>query len=378
MTTDVPRARAARLHAHGKPLVVEEVDILAPADGDVVVEMAFAGVNPVDRYIAEGRVAPDVPLPRTSGWRAPAAGAGDGRPVLVHGGGLGTKRDGAWAERVVVPRAAPHRDSRRRRSGRGGRHGRGRGDGLAHGHGSGPGDSRRPGAGARRLRRRGQHPRLALPLARRPGLGPDGQSRQSGLRHRPRGPRRSSRPPPADLAAAVEPLAPTVVFDALGDGFSAAAIEALEPFGRLVSFGVSAGPMAEVNMQNLYRKGLTVYGYGGLIEPAERMAAGKAAALAALADGRLRVAVAERAPAGTGQRRLRRPRRPGGQREDRARPGRITRVQGSVSRDRYPDPPQRSRSFQGEQLVRRIRVTSEKKEMLRRCDASTPSDEEEV
>jgi NADPH2:quinone reductase len=100
----------------------------------------------------------------------------------------------------------------------------------------------------------------------------------------------------AELAAAVAPLAPTVVFDALGAGFSAAAVEALAPFGRLVSFGVSAGPMTELNMQSLYRKGLTVHGYGGLIEPEERMAAGKAAALAALAGGRLRVVVAERLP----------------------------------------------------------------------------------
>jgi NADPH2:quinone reductase len=99
-----------------------------------------------------------------------------------------------------------------------------------------------------------------------------------------------------DLAAAVETLAPTVVFDPLGAAFSAAAVEALAPFGRLVSFGVSAGPMAELNMQSLYRKGLTIYGYGGLIEPADRMAAAKAAALRALAEGRLRVVLADRLP----------------------------------------------------------------------------------
>src|SRR5438067_1448096 len=161
MSPESPRFRAARLHAPGKPLVVEEIALPEPGDGEVAVDMAFAGVNPVDRYIAEGRVAP----------------------------------------------AAP-----------------------------------------------------------------------------------------ADLAGAVEGLAPTVVFDALGGGFSAAAVEALSPFGRLVSFGVSAGPMAELNMQSLYRKGLTVHGYGGLIEPEDRMVAGRSAALAALADGRLRVALAERLP----------------------------------------------------------------------------------
>ncbi|HVW34640.1 MAG TPA: zinc-binding dehydrogenase, partial [Acidimicrobiia bacterium] len=98
------------------------------------------------------------------------------------------------------------------------------------------------------------------------------------------------------LADAVAPLNPTVVFDALGGGFSAAAIEALAPQGRLSSFGVSSGPMAEINMQSLYRKGLTVYGYGGLIEPEDRLQAGKAGALKALAAGALRVQVADVLP----------------------------------------------------------------------------------
>src|SRR5207248_6602241 len=70
----------------------------------------------------------------------------------------------------------------------------------------------------------------------------------------------------------------------------------LSSSGRLGSFVVSPDPMAELNMQSLYRKGLTVHGYGGLIEPEDRMVAGRSAALSALADGRLRVAVAERLP----------------------------------------------------------------------------------
>src|SRR4051794_33465844 len=106
MSPESPRPRAARLHTPGKPLVVEEVDVPAPAEGDVVVDMAFGGVNPVDRYMAEGRVAPDAPLPRTLGMEGAGWVAGDGRPVLVQGAGLATKRDGAWAERIVVPAAA--------------------------------------------------------------------------------------------------------------------------------------------------------------------------------------------------------------------------------------------------------------------------------
>jgi NADPH2:quinone reductase len=295
MPTDDPRPRAARLHAHGKPLVVEEVDVPAPGDDDIVVEMAFGGVNPVDRYMAEGRVAPDGPLPRTLGMEGAGRVADDGRPVLLQGRGLAAIRDGVWAERVVVPRAAltdvpPGVD-------------------LAEAAAMGV-------AGTTAWRTATEQARVTaddrvVVLGASGGVGsilvsicrslgarvwgqtgnPDKAAFVTGL-----GAEEVVTAEAGELAAAVAPLAPTVVFDALGDGFSAAAVEALSPFGRLVSFGVSAGPMAEINMQSLYRKGLTVYGYGGLIEPEERLAAGRATALNALAEGRLRVAVARVLP----------------------------------------------------------------------------------
>jgi NADPH2:quinone reductase len=92
---------AARLRKHGKPLVVEAVELPEPGEDEVRIELQFAGVNPIDRYIAEGRVAPDGPLPRTLGGEA--SGTADGRPVLVAGEGLGTARDGLWAQAAVVP-----------------------------------------------------------------------------------------------------------------------------------------------------------------------------------------------------------------------------------------------------------------------------------
>jgi len=95
-----------------------------------------------------------------------------------------------------------------------------------------------------------------------------------------------------ELADAIKALEPTVVFDALGNGFTAVAIEALQPFGRLVSIGVSAGPMVELNMQSVYRKFLTIYGYGGLVEPEARRASARRETLQALAEGRLSVPVA--------------------------------------------------------------------------------------
>jgi NADPH2:quinone reductase len=96
--------RAARLIEVGKPLEVQQLELPTPADDEVLVELAYAGVNPVDGYNAAGRVNPDGPRPRTLG--AEAAGHVDGVPVVVAGGGLGSTRDGVFAEAAVVPRTS--------------------------------------------------------------------------------------------------------------------------------------------------------------------------------------------------------------------------------------------------------------------------------
>ena len=295
MSAESPRFRAARLHSPGKPLVVEEIEAPEAGPGEVAVDMAFGGVNPVDRYMAEGRVAPDAPLPRTLGMEGAGRVVGDGRPVLVNGAGMAMERDGTWAERVVVPAGAltdipPGVD-------------------LAEASVMGV-------AGVTAWRTATELARVTaddrvLVLGASGGVGSILVSLCHSLGARVWG--QTGNPDKAafvaaqgadevvtadaaDLVAAVGRLAPSVVFDVLGDGFSAAAVEALGPFGRLVTLGVSAGPMAELNMQVLYRKSLTVHGYGGLIEPEQKMAAARAAALAALADGRLGVAVAQRLP----------------------------------------------------------------------------------
>jgi NADPH2:quinone reductase len=81
------------------------------------------------------------------------------------------------------------------------------------------------------------------------------------------------------------------VFDPLGNAFTGAALEALAPAGRLVSFGTSADPRAEVNMQVVYRKGLTISGYGGLIEPQEALHETLREVMEALAAGHFQLVI---------------------------------------------------------------------------------------
>jgi NADPH2:quinone reductase len=98
------KAMAARLVGHGQPLQVAQVDLPEPRPDEVVVDMLYGGVNPVDRYRAAGSVDSGSPLPHTLG--AEGTGIVAGRLVAVFGHGVGATRDGIWATRAVVPRSA--------------------------------------------------------------------------------------------------------------------------------------------------------------------------------------------------------------------------------------------------------------------------------
>ncbi|MGH2930373.1 MAG: quinone oxidoreductase family protein, partial [Solirubrobacteraceae bacterium] len=81
MATGADMVRAARLLARGQQLQIRELALAEPRADEVRVRLTFGGVNPIDRYNAEGRVNPDGPVPRTLGNEA--AGELDGRPILV-------------------------------------------------------------------------------------------------------------------------------------------------------------------------------------------------------------------------------------------------------------------------------------------------------
>lgn len=280
------KTTAARLTEHGKPLDIADIDLPEPAGDEVVVDMLYGGVNPVDRYRALGRVDTEAPLPRTLG--AEGVGTVEGRMVVVFGHGVGTTGAGIWAGRAVVPRASlvdvPDGVDPRKAAvmGVAGVTAWRTVTELAEvtpedrvlvlGASGGVGSvilSLVHGIGATVWGQTGDAARAAWLT----DLGAD-RIVESG---------------PGELTGTLGSWHPTVVFDPLGDGFTGAALESMAPRGRLVSFGTSAGDTATVSMQALYRSALRVLGYAGLIENEETLQRALVSALRALSDGRLDV-----------------------------------------------------------------------------------------
>ncbi|HEY3728994.1 MAG TPA: zinc-binding alcohol dehydrogenase family protein [Solirubrobacteraceae bacterium] len=286
--TDI--VRAARLRSHGEPLAIEEVSLPEPAEGEVRVDLDFGGVNPIDRYTAEGRVSPDGPLPRTLGGEA--SGTCGGRPVLVAGEGLGAARDGVWAQAANVPAGAvvelPEGMAPRAAAAMGIA-------GLtahncARGIAKVTSEDRVLVLGAS-----GGVGSMLVSLAASAGAMVWGQtgSKDKADHIAEHGASRVLVSGSEGLAAALSEFEPTVVFDPLGDGFVAPAIEAIAVRGRLVSLGVSAGAEVTFNMQMLYRKMVSVLGYGGTQLTSEERRSGLQEALGTLERGELKVRIDE-------------------------------------------------------------------------------------
>jgi len=279
---------AARLVEHGAPLAVETVDLAEPGTDEVVVEMAWGGVNPVDRYAALGLAAADGPVPRTLGTEG--SGTVDGVAVLIHGAGVGSARDGLWATKAVVPRSAITEVP----------------DGVDLSYAAVIGVA---GATAWRvvtevavvkaedrvlvLGASGGVGSMIVSLCSSIGATVWGQTATEDNRSwvSDRGAGNVVVGEADALASAAGALEPTVVFDPLGNGFTGQAITAMAPRGRLVLFGTSAAASGELPLQALYRKGLTLYGYAGLIASHEELAKAKRNALQAVADGKMEVTV---------------------------------------------------------------------------------------
>ncbi|MFL5861819.1 MAG: zinc-binding alcohol dehydrogenase family protein [Solirubrobacteraceae bacterium] len=288
MGSSADTVRAARLVELARPLQVDEVELPAPGKDEVRVELRFGGVNPIDRYIVEGQVNPDGPRPRTPGGEA--AGVLDGRPVLVAGEGLGTARDGVWAQAAVVPRPAVVDVP----------------DGVELEQAAAMGIAGLTALNCVRTLARvtaedrvvvlgasGGVGSMIVSLARAAGATVWGQTGSEAKADAiaQDGAHRVLVGGPEEIAASLAEFEPTVVLDPLGDGFVAPAVAAMAQRGRIVSLGVSAGAEVSFNMRLLYRKMLTLLGYGGTILTREERRPGLAAALEAVRAGELKVRI---------------------------------------------------------------------------------------
>ena len=263
--------RAAILREIGGRLGIADLPDPTPAAGEVVVDITHASVNPLDIWItrgAPGAAASMLPwIPGTE-----ATGVLDGQPVLVRGGGLGLARHGLFATKVAAPRDAV----------------------MALPAGTDPAVAAGLGvagvtawncthtlggcsAGDRVLvlGASGGVGSLAVQLAAANGATVWAQTTSSSKVDAVAA-LGASRVVVADadtLVASTVELAPTLVLDGLGGAFTRAAIEAMQPGGRLVLYGVSAGDDIALSGRGLYRKGISMLGYTGLVLAADQQAA---------------------------------------------------------------------------------------------------------
>ena len=287
--------RAARVHAFGEGLRIDDVAEPVPGEGEVLFEATLIGVNPLDVWVTEGTAAGGQQrLPFVPG--SEATGAVAGRAVMVRGGGLGVTRDGLYQERAAVPLDAVVDVP----------------DDVPLDQAAGLGvagttawclvhDVGRLGAEDRVLvlGASGGVGSLTVQLAKATGARVHGQTSDGEKAGFIQG-LGADEVVVADadgLTEATKAFAPTVVLDPLGDGYTGAAVAAMAPFGRLILFGASAGPVAErFDLRTLYRKSIDLRSYSGTMEPQERLRVGLTRALDAVARDELRVPIDEVLP----------------------------------------------------------------------------------
>lgn len=281
---------AVVLCEHGASARVAEVDAPESREVDeVVVDMILAAVNPLDRLVLLGRVAPHAPVPRTLG----VEGVGRVGPqrYVVHGHGVGLTRDGTFAEQVLAPTAAlipvpdevPDEQAALVSVS------------LATAVRVVQYTDSMPGERALVLGAAGNVGRAVCSLLVDKGVHTSGQTSDPAKADliAATGARPVIADGPAQLAsAASKPY--EVIVDSLGGTWTPAAIDLAAYGARMVAFGASAGPAIALDMPTLYRTGLTLRGYGGVSEPPERLTEAAGQALTLVAAGRLALDIGAR------------------------------------------------------------------------------------
>jgi NADPH:quinone reductase-like Zn-dependent oxidoreductase len=291
--------RAALVSAYEAPPAVAEQDEPSPADGDAVVELLAAALNPADLAIASGRFpAGSPPLPYVPGIEGvgrvvQSARFPAGTRVWASGRGLGVARDGAFAERfavadevlVEVPEAAP--DVLAAALGQ---------VGLAAWMSLSWRAPVRPGEAVLVLGATGSVGSVAVQAAKLLGAG-----RVVAVGRDPARLDRALRLGadaavaldgddfPGRLVAAVEGAPPTLVLDLLCGPPLEAAMAVAGPGARIVHVGQSAAPTAALVSGLVRGKQLELLGYSNFAVPLDRLGAGYADVLGHAVGGRVRL-----------------------------------------------------------------------------------------
>jgi len=286
--------KAARVHRFGDQLQVDEIPDPNPAGGEVMAQVQFVAVNPIDIWLTHGTVAGgQQQLPFIPGMEATVEV--EGRRWLVQGGGLGTVRDGLYAERIAVSRdflvPLPEGVDPAQAAGLGivGATAWRLVDGIA-----------RVTQGDRVLvlGASGGVGSVLIQLARARGAIVWGQTGSKDKAHliTELGAERAVVAGAEDLVNAAADLQPTVVFDPLAGSFTPAAVELLRPRGRLALFGASAGPEITLRATGLYRKEVSILTYSLTSEPPEWTRRALEQILGELAKGSVRLPIGEILP----------------------------------------------------------------------------------
>ncbi len=297
--------RAIQIDTFNGPLSVKEVSDPVAAEGELLVTLTHAAINPLDVWTCQGNFAAITKLPHTPGAEGLGKDA-DGALGVVSGAGVGIARQGTYAEAIAVPAAAWVRVP----------------------EGADPAQAVSMSVAGitayqsvRSLAKTtsddvvlvlgasGGVGSVAAQIARNIGatvLGQTSTASKSGAVEQT-GAEVIVAVDGDGLTAALGNRKVSVVIDGLGGTFTSAAIGVMAPFGRLVNYGTSAGVDVTLQMRNLYRNGITLMGYTGLLLKPDERAAALAELFADLAAGRISVAIDEILPlsgAGEAHRRI--------------------------------------------------------------------------
>lgn len=266
------------------PGVMSVVDVDEPVAGagEVIVEVDLAGVNPFDAQVLRGQIGADPAVPLTLG--AEGVGTIDGERVLVIGGGLGSVRDGMFAERVAVPAAAVRPIAAGvdpRAAATVGVAGRTAWRAVKQLAAVGEGDV------VLVLGASGGVGMFAAQLAR--GCGAEviavTGSEVKAERLAAMGLETVVADDPAALLLAAADRGVSVVLDPLGGDYVASLLPSLAPRARVVSYGVLAGRTATFDLLALYGRGVQLIGTSGGTTPPEQAAEAIVGAMEAVQNG---------------------------------------------------------------------------------------------